>query len=57
MCIGSVKRSPNTESTSTTNTTPGKEHLALPPPENETWPYEVEEVEDPAENVKEVLRR
>ena len=54
MSIGSVKRSPNTEST---GTTPGKEQLALPAPENETFPYEVEEVEEPAERVMETIRR
>ncbi len=54
MGIGSMKRSPNTEST---GTTPGKEQLALPAPENQTWPYEVEEVEEPAEKVKETVPR
>lgn len=54
MGIGSVKRSPNTESS---GTTPGKEQLALPAPENEMYPYEVEEVEEPAEKVTATLRR
>ena len=59
MCIGSVKKSPNTESSGTTpsGTTPGKEQLALPAQESETFPYEVEEVEDSAENVMEGVRR
>ena len=54
MCLGSVKLSPNMESSSTT---PGKEQLALPAPENETYPYEVEEAEEPTEKFMETIRR
>lgn len=38
-------------------TTPGKEQLALPAPESETFPYEVEEVEEPVDRVTEFIRR
>ncbi len=56
--IGSInpKLSPNTASTSTT-TTPGKEQLALPAPEHDAFPYEVEEVEEPVDSTKEAVRR
>lgn len=56
--IGSINPnlSPNTESTST-STTPGKEQLALPAPENTPFLYEVEEAEEPVDRVKETVRR
>lgn len=51
-----MKLSPNTESTST-STTPGKEQLALPAPEHDAFPYEVEEVEERTDRAKETVRR
>ena len=54
MFPGLTKPSPNTEST---GTTPGKESLALPAPGDEsTFPYEVEEVEEPAAKVERTIR-
>lgn len=57
--IGSMRRSPNPESSSTTpasGTTPGKEQLALPASENVSFPYDIEEVNEPAEKVTETVR-
>lgn len=47
-CIGSMKGTPKSDSTSTTTPTPGKTQLALPDPNvQENYPeYEVEEVEE-----------
>ena len=52
---GLAKPSPNTEST---GTTPGKTPLALPAstPVQENFPYEIEEVTEPAERVRRTVR-
>ncbi len=56
--VGSInpKLSPNTERSSN-STTPGKAPLALPAPDIDTFPYEVEEVEEPVIKVKEPAHR
>lgn len=59
MCLGSTLNTPHTDSSSTTNPSPGKTHLALPGLENQD-PIEAitaYEVEEPAEEDKMMVDR